>query len=71
MDKAVRVLIQFSMKYDKEDMFKKKRCNTCGKKNKKVRRSLCLDCLTIWTELKAIGMWIAVCKSFHDKISLR
>jgi hypothetical protein len=39
MDKAVRALIQFAKDFDKENLFVKKRCNTCGgKKNKKVRR---------------------------------
>lgn len=40
MDKAVRALIQFARDFDKENLFVKKRCNTCGgKKNKKVRHN--------------------------------
>jgi len=37
IDKAVRALIQYSREANKDDLFVKKRCNTCGgKKNKKI-----------------------------------
>mmetsp|Transcript_12298 Transcript_12298/g.30113 ORF Transcript_12298/g.30113 Transcript_12298/m.30113 type:complete len:152 (+) Transcript_12298:31-486(+) len=37
IDKAVRILLQFSKEFDKKEVFHKKRCNTCGgKKDKKI-----------------------------------
>lgn len=65
------MLIQFSKEFDKENMFQKKRCNTCGgKKNKKVNSLLCLfyDHLALAGSIRKKN---GVCKGFEDDVSLR